>query len=671
MSGVVCPQSLGLVGMSSDDNARVAPSATLPASSVLDADAVGGVTSVPTPAVVVASSPSHDLAEGRAGLAGQVAAANDHPPSSAKEQFSFIAYDWSNSAVSSIAVSGFLPLLVQDAAAAAAGFPDVCPNLSKSVSTIVALLGNATAATSAYLVAGLSPSSPSPGEGCVPLANTPGAVGCPGVPASTDYCRDASGLSVFPLRAGGVWDPGAYTNAMTSVGVALQMLVFIQLSGLADRGPYRLPLLKLLSNFGALLCVLALAVRPASWQWGGALLVLVPLVYSSSYVLYNSWLPLISANDPAVLALAHESKAAQYAAFESIGHDLSSRAYMWGYVGSILCLVIAFAVVAGLSSTLGAIAVYGIAIAISGVWWAGFSTLTWRHLLPRPGPALTAKETPFGIFVVQPWTSLFLTLSRARQLRQTFIFLVCWFIYSDGFNTVASAGIVYANSSVSWTGIDKTTGIALLLVIVPIFAALGNLFFNTLHKRGALSAVGVIVASNTLMALTPAYGLLGFASPALGYVRWYELYIGLIVYGFGVGASQSFSRSLLSALIPEGLEAQFWSLYSVTDRGSSWIGPAVIAAVLQSTGSVRLAFVYPLVTLLVPTLPLLLLDLPRGEREAAAAARAWGTARVALRGVLSEHRDADGGGAASIEAKSQPDCAAAEASPLTVATVAS
>ena len=89
-------------------------------------------------------------------------------------------------------------------------------------------------------------------------------------------------------------------------------------------------------------------------------------------------------------------------------------------------------------------------------------------------------------------------------------------------------------------------------------------------------------------------------------------------------------------MIPEGLESQFYALFSFTDRGSSWIGPAVVATVIQSTGSIRLAFVYPLVALLVPAAALFAIDPDRAEAEAQAYAKAFDTAHgVKHRGALS------------------------------------
>jgi UMF1 family MFS transporter len=48
---------------------------------------------------------------------------------------------------------------------------------------------------------------------------------------------------------------------------------------------------------------------------------------------------------------------------------------------------------------------------------------------------------------------------------------------------------------------------------------------------------------------------------------------------------------LFAQMIPSGKEAEYFSLYEVSERGTSWIGPLVFGLVFQFTGSYRLALV--------------------------------------------------------------------------------
>jgi len=54
-----------------------------------------------------------------------------------------------------------------------------------------------------------------------------------------------------------------------------------------------------------------------------------------------------------------------------------------------------------------------------------------------------------------------------------------------------------------------------------------------------------------------------------------------------LGGSQAISRSLFAQLIPRGREAEFYSFYEVSDRGTSWIGPLVFGLANQIFLSLR------------------------------------------------------------------------------------
>ena len=58
-----------------------------------------------------------------------------------------------------------------------------------------------------------------------------------------------------------------------------------------------------------------------------------------------------------------------------------------------------------------------------------------------------------------------------------------------------------------------------------------------------------------------------------------------------LGGTQALSRSLYSLMIPRGQEAEYFSLYEVSDKGTSWLGPLLFGLALQFTGSYRIAIV--------------------------------------------------------------------------------
>ena len=71
---------------------------------------------------------------------------------------------------------------------------------------------------------------------------------------------------------------------------------------------------------------------------------------------------------------------------------------------------------------------YRVNIALAGVWWLGFSFFTFKWLLPRPAPPLPAGKT----YVTESVKRVFTTFKRIRKLNHTFLFLLSYWLFSDG-----------------------------------------------------------------------------------------------------------------------------------------------------------------------------------------------------------------------------------------------
>jgi UMF1 family MFS transporter len=83
-----------------------------------------------------------------------------------------------------------------------------------------------------------------------------------------------------------------------------------------------------------------------------------------------------------------------------------------------------------------------------------------------------------------------------------------------------------------------------------------------------------------------------------------------------LGGSQALSRSLYSLMIPRGREAEFFSLYEVSDKGTSWLAPLFFGLALQFTGSYRLAILSLIVFFVAGMLVLARVDVGRGAQDA-------------------------------------------------------
>ncbi|KAJ3064096.1 Autophagy protein 22, partial [Podochytrium sp. JEL0797] len=217
---------------------------------------------------------------------------------------------------------------------------------------------------------------------------------------------------------------------------------------------------------------------------------------------------------------------------------------------------------------------FQIGIALSGVLWLIGTGLAYRHLRERPGP-----EFPAGVSVITYSSKkVYTAIKKSRKLGNLFVFLLGWFMYSDAFNTLTNVAILYAQSVLAFT----TTDILIVAAEVPILALVGTFAFNQLQKRTRWSTKRILLIQNALYVLVPAWGVIGLIpGNPVGFKSKSELFLFAGLHG----ATQSSCRSLFSQLVPPGSESEFFSLYEITDKGSSWIGPLIVAAIDGTTSN--------------------------------------------------------------------------------------
>jgi UMF1 family MFS transporter len=95
-----------------------------------------------------------------------------------------------------------------------------------------------------------------------------------------------------------------------------------------------------------------------------------------------------------------------------------------------------------------------------------------------------------------------------------------------------------------------------------------------------------------------------------------EFFVMAAVVAIVMGGSQALSRSLFAQLIPRGREAEYFSIYEVSDKGTSWLCPMLFGLALQFTRSYRIAILSLIVFFIAGLIVLLRVDVAQGESEA-------------------------------------------------------
>nr|WP_037733173.1 MFS transporter [Streptomyces megasporus] len=357
----------------------------------------------------------------------------------------------------------------------------------------------------------------------------------------------------LPVRA------GSYFAYVVSLSVLLSVLVMPLVAAVADRSGRKRPLLGAFAYLGATATMGMFFLDGDRYLLGGALLVVANVSFATASVIYNSFLPQI--------ATPEERDA------------VSSRGWAFGYAAGALVLVANLALFLGhesLGVTEGT--AVRICLASAGLWWAIFTIVPLRRLRDRPGSAGDAAggaRASLG----GGWRQLAGTLRELRRYPLTLLFLLAYLLYNDGVQTVITQASVFGSREL---GMDQTTLIGAIL-LVQVLAVVGALLLGRLAVR--YGAKRTILGS--LVAWTATVGA-GYVLPA-GAPVWFFVLAAAI--GMVLGGTQALSRSLFAQLVPPGKEAEYFSLYEVSDRGTSWLGPLVFGLTYQLTGSYRDAII--------------------------------------------------------------------------------
>jgi len=217
-----------------------------------------------------------------------------------------------------------------------------------------------------------------------------------------------------------------------------------------------------------------------------------------------------------------------------------------------------------------------ISLASAGLWWAIFTIIPLLALKTRR----PARRIPAGTnYLTAGFQQLGRTFSEMRRYPQTLLFLAAFLLYNDGIQAVITLSSQFGSQEL---GLDQSVLISAILM-VQFVAFFGALAFGRLAQW--IGAKRAILISLVIWTGTVIYG---YFMPA-GVPAQFFLLAGVIAVV--LGGSQALSRAVFSLMIPEGKEAEYFSFYEISDRGTSWLAPLFFALAYQNTGSYRIAIV--------------------------------------------------------------------------------
>ena len=371
--------------------------------------------------------------------------------------------------------------------------------------------------------------------------------------AMYDWANSAFSTTVmagfFPIFFKQYWSVGADVNQSTamlgfgnSIASLFVALMAPLLGAIADRGSLKKKFMIFFAYLGVLMTAGLYLVEKGDWMVAIFVYVMGVIGFSGSNIFYDSLLP----------SVADESKV----------DSVSSLGFAMGYLGGGLLFLL------NVVMTLQP-AIFGLADASEAVrwsfvsvafWWGAFTfiTIAW---VPEPEIGNNKRQ---GSLVSDGFNQLYRTFQEIRHLKTVLLFLLSYWFYIDGVDTIIKMAVDYG-ISIGFESNDLI--IALLIVQFVGFPA--ALIFGRLGERWGVRP-SIFLAIVVYIAVT-IWGTMMREK--------YEFYVLAIVIGLVQGGIQALSRSYYSRLIPKNQAAEYYGFYNMLGKFAAIIGPALMAVV--------------------------------------------------------------------------------------------
>lgn len=381
-----------------------------------------------------------------------------------------------------------------------------------------------------------------------------------------DWANSAFATTVlagfFPIFFNQYWAAGVapetqtlYQGLTATAASLVVMLLAPWLGAIADRRGAKKRFLAGFTLIGVLTTAALYLIGKGQWGWAVALSIVGRIGFFGGLSFYDS-------------LLVNVARPQQMDRVSALGYGL-------GYLGGGLLFAVNVAMALkpawfGLDDAALATRVAFVTVAI---WWLVFSLPLFRNVAeagPRGGAA--------------GWRELIETLQHLRGLRPVWMFLLAYWLYIDGVDTI----IVMAVDFGMKLGFPSDSLIVALLMVQFIGFPAAILFGWLGERLGTRRAIFVALG---------VYGAVTVWAYHLHTVT--QFYLMAAAIGCVQGGIQSLSRSYYARLIPAEKAGEFFGFYNMMGKFAAVLGPTVVGITAQLTGNPRIAILSLLVFFVV------------------------------------------------------------------------
>lgn len=331
-----------------------------------------------------------------------------------------------------------------------------------------------------------------------------------------------------------------FGNSIASLIVALMAPV---LGAIADKGSARKKFMLLFAYLGALMSMALFMVQKGQWAWAVFVYVMGIIGFSGANIFYDSLLP----------SVADEDKI----------DYVSSLGFSMGYLGGGLLFLLNVLMTLmpqkfGLPDAAAAVRISFLTV---GAWWGLFTifTIAWVKEAKSSAPPAGGE----GI-VRAGFQQLIGTFRKLRYMRIVLLFLLAYWFYIDGVDTIIRMAVDYGLS----LGF-KSSDLIVALLIVQFVGFPAALVFGKLGQKWSVRKA-IYLGIAIYMGITLGGTMM---------TQRRDFFILAIMIGLVQGGIQALSRSYYSRLIPKEKAAEFYGFYNMLGKFAAILGPLLMGAV--------------------------------------------------------------------------------------------
>ena len=335
-----------------------------------------------------------------------------------------------------------------------------------------------------------------------------------------------------------------YWSLGTSIAMIITAIISPILGAIADYSAGK----KRFLLFFTLLCIAATSilffVGSGNVFWGVTIFILANVGFEAGLVFYDSFLPEIT--EP-----------------KNYGR-VSGYGFAMGYLGSLATLAIIYPFIQA--------EMIKESFPVAALFFLIFSLPLFVYLKDNR-KKIVEHESYFKIGVTRVWN----TLSHLKNYKNLATFLLAYFFYIEGVNTIIFFSGNYASTTLGFS----ETELLIFFLTVQTTAIAGSVI---------LGIVADSIGQKKTIMITLVMWLITVLIAFLVQDKNGFYVVGLIA-GAAMGSSQSTSRSLMSKLTPPEKKTEFFGFYSLFGKSSAVIGPLVFGLVSFISGDQRLAII--------------------------------------------------------------------------------